>query len=76
MYIRLSIPEYAINHQMLSDIQYVFGDKIDIYFEKKKDKYFYKYPVDITVNEEHIEKLIKLNYVVTFSNNIMEIKCK
>lgn len=74
MYIRLSIPENVIEWEKLSDLEYIFGNKMIYYFKKREYNYIYSYPVDIEVNEEHILQLMNKGYRVIFINNTMEIK--
>ena len=74
MYIRLSIPENIIEWDKLDDLQFVFGDRMQDYFTKRKYDYLYSYPVDIEVKEEHILKLMGMGYKLIFINDTMEIK--
>lgn len=74
MYIRLSIPENVIEWDKLDDLQFVFGDRMQDYFTKRRYDYLYSYPVDIEVNEEHILKLMGIGYKLIFINDTMEIQ--
>lgn len=76
MYIRLAIPEGLVTWEKLEELSDVFGVRIKDSFVQRKTyaEYFYKYPVDIQVELEHIQKLMDLGYELRFKNNVVEIK--
>ena len=76
MYIRLNIPEGLVSFEMLEELSDVFGVRIKDSFEQRKtyDAFFYRYPVDVEVTLEHIQKLMDLGYEITLKNNVLKIK--
>jgi hypothetical protein len=76
MYIRLNIPEGLVSFEKLEELSDVFGVRIKDSFEQRKtyDAFFYRYPVDVEVTLEHIQKLMNLGYELTFKNNVLGIK--
>jgi len=76
MYIRLAFPEGLVSWEKLEELSDVFGVRIKDSFVQRKTyaEYFYKYPVDIEVEMEHIQKLMDLGYEIRLRNNVLKIK--
>ena len=70
MYIRLCVKDGIISGNKMRDICEAFN--VVNCFEQRKnyDEYYYRYPVDVTVTLENIQKLMDLNYQVIFYSDI------
>lgn len=76
MYIRLVVNDGIIDGFKVRDICEAFNNNLESSFEQRKqyDEYYYKYPVDVEVNENHILQLTDKGYSIIFKNDKMEIK--
>ena len=77
MYIRLAVNDGIIDGFKVRDICEAFNNKnLESSFEQRKqyDEYYYEYPVDVEVTENHILQLTDKGYSIIFRNDMMEIK--
>jgi len=76
MYIRLAISDGIIDGYKKRDICEAFNNNIESSFEQREqyDEYYYKYPVDVEINENHILQLTDKGYSIFFRNDTVDIK--